>query len=500
MIGPPGSGKSFQLQQLVTSHGARRTVIYCPLYRESCGGFLRRLLAASLQGALREADTTELEPLLTQVASRWPETASAMRTVAALLDRRAYAEAFRRIFDALQVLTQEQGRPCVLILDEFLFLEDLGLAHAFQELGKRVMTCPSLLFILASSSAVRARTILRERLHLLFGQFELIEVGPLEAGRTTEWVKAELRGVPGGKEVGPFLLDWIGGNPWHLTVFLDRLRELVALQRHPTSTEGVVMQSAWDVLGRPGGMLHQWCASRTAQLPVRSMDVLLQVALGARTMTRIGARAGRVRLSSILQSLVEQDLAQRNGTCWIVPDPLLRCWLSTVLWTQRERPVPDRRVVRGRMEEYLRQRWIQWVWNRQRPLAAQVSDLLLRFCDETVSLDQKTGRLPRFARIQAEGQGQEGSTYLVAQARDRHWYCSVAESPVGERAIAAFETFCRTQHARPARKIIVATGGLDTNAKLLAKTANMWVWGAEELEVLSVLYGHATPPAAHPES
>jgi len=492
LIGPPGSGKTYQLRQLVAARATSRTVIYCPLYQESCAGVLRRFVAAIVQSVVRQEEGADLASLLEAAASRWPKTASAMRTVDELIARRSYAEAFRRIFDGLQVLTAEQGRPCVLILDEFLFLEEAGLTHAFQELGKRVMTCPSILFMLASSSAVRARVILRERLHLLFGQFELIEMAPLEGQRAHDWVQQELRGVPGGKELGPFAIQWIGGSPWHLTVLLDRLKELAALRRGSGSTEQLMTQAAWDLIGRSTGALHQWCAGRTQPLSVRDVDVLLQVALGARTATRIGARAGRQRLSATLQRLVEEDLAQRNGTCWIVPDPLLRCWLSTVLWTQRERAVPDRRLTRERVEQYLGDLWLQWVWKRQRPLADQVSNLLSRFCDETLSLDQKTGRLPQFERIHVEGQRADGETYLVAEARDRRWCCSVAESPVSESAVAAFETFCRTQRARPARKIVVAAAGLDANAKLMAKAANMWVWGAGELEVLSVLYGHAT--------
>lgn len=497
LIGPPGSGKTFQLQQIIARHPSGTLLIYCPVYRESCRTFLRRLMCAILQAGLRVSDAQPLDVLLQRAETELPKTVGGLRVVEGLLSRRAYGDAFNRTLDAIPMMSEERRQPCILMLDEFLFLEELGLVHAFHELGKRVMTWPSILFVLASSSPCRARRILRERLQLLFGQFELLTLDGLDGQRTSAWVRQELKGLRGLRSVGPFLIWWLNAQPWYLTVMLKRLRELATLQQASEVTEALFLQSAWDVLGSTEGPLHQWSVSRLEPVAhvrhgARAIEALLEIADGARTATDIGRRIGRAGLSGALDVLVSHDLAQRNGMCWVIPDPLLRCWVSTILWAQRGDVPLDQRLVRQRFEHYLQSLWNQWIHLQQQSLPEQVTGLFAQFCDETVSLDQKTGRLPRFHRIETQSPEGNDGTYVVAEGRGKQWCCSVVESAVTEQDIALFEAFCRRQTPKPSRKVIVAKEGLDENAKLLAKAANMWVWGARELEVLRELYGHVS--------
>ncbi len=509
IIGPPGTGKTFQLQQLLVHQPSRLLLIYCPLYRESCRSFLTRLLrsiihsalvpdgAAGAQGPEGGASGELPDSLLQRLEGVCPRTGAAIQPIPGLISRRLFGEAFNRALDVIPVLMEERGRPCVFILDEFLFLEEVGLVHAFHELGKRVMTWPSALFILSSSSPYRARSILRERLQLLFGQFELLALGTLERKVAHEWVHQELKGVRPGKDIAPFLIEWLGTYPWYLTVFLKRLRERAALARSHQSAEPLFLQTAWDMLGGPEGVLHQWCSSRMERLAslrqgARAIEALIQMAQGVRTTTDIGKRIGRMGLSEALQLLVEQDLAQRNGMCWVIGDPIVRCWLSTVLIEQRSGAGLDSGAVRERVDTYLRSLWSSWVAAQHLSFADQVVGLLSRFADDTVSLDFKTGRLPRFDAITAHQQDLSGTpAYIVADSQGRRWCVTAQESALDENAVAQFEAFCRTQAPKPARKVVITKGGLEQNARLLAKATNMWVWEAEDLNVLLGLYGHA---------
>lgn len=494
LIGPPGSGKTFQLQQLIARQPSSLLVIYCPVYRESCRTFLNRLLGAILQAGQGTDGQLSLEALLDSVETELPKTVAAVRAVEGLLARRAYGEAFNRSLDVIPVLSGEREQPCLLILDEFLCLEELGLVHAFHELGKRVMTWPSTLFILSSSSPSRARAILRERLQLLFGQFELLTLDALDPARASAWVHQELRPLRGLRQLSPFLIWWLGAYPWYLALVLRRLKEVAALRHAPELTEPLFLQALWNVLGSAEGSLHQWCVSRTTALAngrqgTRSLEVLLQIADGARTATEIGRRIGRAGLPGALQLLVEHDLAQRNGICWVAPDPVLRAWLCTCLWVQRSEVRLGTDAARRRFEQYVLCVWRQWAELQQRSLTDHVASLFAQFADETVSLDQKTGRLPRFQRIESRADAQGAGAYLVAEGGGKRWCCSVAEGPVTEERIGTFEAFCRSQQPRPSRKVLVASAGLDENAKVLAKAANMWVWGTAELELLTTLYG-----------
>ena len=511
LIGPPGSGKTFQLQALLSQPPTNAVYLYCPLFRESCRSFLQRFLSAVLQAGLAAPDINGLGPaaeaeappqvphspdeLLQQAERRLPRTAAAVRSIDGLLTRRLYGEAFNRALDTIPTLIEERRKPCVLMLDEFLFLEELGLGHAFHELGKRVMTWPTTLFILSSSAQYRARLILRERLQLLFGQFELVTLEELDPSAAAAWVTHELGGLGNAQATGAFLLRWLGAYPWYLAVFLKRLKERAVLNQDFGVTEPLVLQTAWDVLGSSEGPLHQRCASRVDALVhdrigARAVEVLLHIAEGARTATEIGARVGRTGLSDALQRLVEHDLAARNGMCWMVADPVLRCWLSTILLSQRASAHVGGADARARCEQYLRTLWTQWLQAGQLSFPEQVIELFSRFSDDTVLLDAKTGRLPKFHAVTTHRPGERpAQTYVIAEGDGKRWCATIHEGPVDENAVAAFEAFCRSQLPKPARKVVITKSRMDENARLIAKAANMWVWGTQDLEVLRGLYG-----------
>ena len=221
------------------------------------------------------------------------------------------------------------------------------------------------------------------------------------------------------------------------------------------------------------------------------MELWVHIAIGARTTTELGTRVGRAGLTRVLQWLIENDLVQRKGTCLVIPDPILRCWAYTVLYSQRQGGIQDDRQFRVRLEQYLSGLWTQWLHNSRLSFSEHVVQLLANFRDDTVSLDSKTGRLPKFhtIRMKRPHLAEAEETYLVAEAVDKHWCASVQEGPVDENAIMRFEVFCRAQNPRPSRKIVIAKSGLDPNAKLLAKNANIWVWESEDLHTLVELYG-----------
>lgn len=485
LIGPPGAGKTFQIEAALRAPRPLVTMA-CPLYRESCRSFLTRFVGAITAAGLR------------------PDAAP-VQHVHNLISRRQHAEAFTKALDLIPLLAAEQRQPVVLALDEFLYLEELGLAHAFHELGKRVMTWPHTLFILSSSSPFRAKAILRERLQLLFGHFEILTLDTPEPGATQRWVRHQLAGLEGAQDGVAFLLHWLGGSPWYLTAFIQRLRELATLRDTRQLNEPLFFETAWDLLGHPSGSLHQWCGARVGAVGhgrtgAKATEALIAIADGARTLTEIARRIGRAGLTTALQTLTSHDLVQRQGACWFVPDPVCRSWLTTVLSPQRQGMGNDPATCRARFERHLSGAWMHWLHTVELSSSEQIVHLLSRFQDDTISLDSKTGRLPRFDRIHAQPDLQgpaAAATYLVADGLgSKRWCCAVHEARIDEAAVARFENFCRSQAPKPSRKIIVARGPVDDNARLLAKAHHMWVWQPEELRVLMELYGQL-PESAH---
>ena len=117
-------------------------------------------------------------------------------------------------------------------------------------------------------------------------------------------------------------------------------------------------------------------------------------------------------------------------------------------------------------------------------------ELFGKFCDDTVSLDSRTGRLPKFDAIAShQPETPDGGMYVVADSQGKRWCATVQERAVNEAVISQFDTFCRSQLPKPTRKVVIMNSTMDPNVRLLAKAANMWVWEATEINRLLELYG-----------
>ncbi len=500
VLGPAGSGKSHLLQQALAGPNLRVATIFCSLQREPVREFVKRMALAVLHAILAAPPDAPLEMLLQQAGPIAPRTVEAVHQLERYMSGSFHAEAFTHTLDLIPVLHHELQRPCVLALDEFLALEELGLSHAFHELGKRVMTWPFAWFLLASSSPSRASAILRERLQLLFGQFEVLSLGAIETPAAMAWMQQELRGSRPQPALLHFLLHWLGTSPWALGILLKRMKELTLLKQERRATEATLFQAAWDVLGSPDGVLYHWCAGQLERLVHKpygdlARGALLAIARGARSTQAIAQQIGtRSRLPQALQLLVEHDLVQRKGACWVIPDQLLGCWLSASMDPMHQRQTLDRHAATQRFEHALKTLWSHWVETTSLPLAERVSRLFSLFSNETICLDHKTARLPTFRAVEIQRPSQPAEHYLIADGEERRWCCLVHEGLLEESSIAAFEQFCRSQPQRPSRKVVIAKQGLELNAKLLAKEANMWVWEPDDMNLLFLLYEQPTLP------
>lgn len=498
VLGPTGSGKTFLLHQALPSDGSPLLTVWLTLQPESMRTFISRLSVAVLQAVVQSAGQFSLpassdgsdelfDVLVSRAALVAPKTAAAIKRLSVYQTGNLSAEALAHALDIIPVLHQELNRPVILVFDEFLHLGDLGVSHAFHELGKRVMTWPFALFLLTSSSSFQAREILRERLQLLFGQFEVIQLGNTESSVASLWMSQELPEDESLAQVLGFMHHWVGGSPWHLRVMLNRMKELTLMRRSQRSAEHLLFQAAWDAVGSADGPLHQWCASQLQQLPKDrtgqlAKEALLHLAQGFKTTQALAEPCGQRRiLAQALQQLVERDLIERKGACWVINDPLLACWLAA--------QGRGRQLSEERFRALLQDLWTDWCFASTQPLAERVTQLLTQFRNETVSLDHKTARLPSFQQLRAEPSKRMEATYLVADGEGRRWCCLVHEGILHEVDIAAFEAYCRKQIPRPARKVVVAKDGLDVAATLLAKAANMWVWRPDDMALLSTLYG-----------
>ena len=501
LLGMSGSGKSHLAQQALRQLDAGFLKIYCPLQSASASTVVRQLTVAVLRAIVEDREGLPLEELLTRVSPTAPKTAEAARRLIDAGVGHVPAEAIVQALDLVPIAHGELRRPCVLVLDEFLVLGQLG-TQLFHEVGKRVVTWPYTVFVLTSSSPLKGREILRERLQLLFGQFELIALGHAEPTAAIAWMEQELSATPEADGLLRLVLEWTGPSVWALKVLVKRMRELTVLMGQPARLEVILTRALWDVLGSRDGVLHQWYAAKLQRLDgvrygMLARDALLAVARGAKTTHAVCQAIGaRRHVSQALQVLIEQDVVVRRGACWLVPDQLLKLWLTSVHDPVQPQSVADPVHPGEPFERAARRLAGEWLQASRLSLTDQVQALFARFQNETIALEHKTGRLPAFQSFRAVRSDDGRGTFLVADAGAQRWCCLIDDRGLSEPDIAAFRRFCQQQSPRPARAVVIAYGGLELNVKLVAKDAGMWVWEPDDLRLLSLLYGQAPPERA----
>ena len=226
LLGAPGSGKSSALLTAIAqSRALPLLIVYCEARREPWELWARRFLWATLHGLAgfrpEQIDATHEATLLRKAYAIAPRTAQSIAELLPQIRVTPHERVFRQILDLPYLAIEETKRPGVIVLDEFHQLERLGVYRPFHELGKRIMLERSMLYLFASSQPVIARRILRERLNLLFGGFELVELDGMSAAAGEALIRDRLshRRLP--EWAAGFLVRFTNGHPWSLATLLD---------------------------------------------------------------------------------------------------------------------------------------------------------------------------------------------------------------------------------------------------------------------------------------
>ncbi|MBI2447316.1 MAG: hypothetical protein HYV48_02125, partial [Candidatus Omnitrophica bacterium] len=68
-----------------------------------------------------------------------PKTVESIRNIKSLIEKGEIDTAYSMLLDLTSILEQETGKLCLIVLDEFHLLENLGVSSPFAELGKKIM-------------------------------------------------------------------------------------------------------------------------------------------------------------------------------------------------------------------------------------------------------------------------------------------------------------------------------------------------------------------------
>lgn len=437
----------------------------------------------TLSGLLREA-----EPII-------PKTVTAVKHFQRLLRQDKNALAVKELLMLSGTLARETGKKVVLMIDEFQALEKLPVSDPFLLLGRQMMIDKDVLYVVTSSAIDHAREIFREKLSLLFGNFEVLELAPFGYMEMEQYLAMRMPAHRWSPELKRFLFHMTDGEPIYLDLLLQRL-EQSEIREFPQDVSASVLLDAFchELFDRRGrialiceNQLEQ-CAHLT-KYRGSYIRAVLALSQGRHKLIPIAAFIEETvaETQKVLKRLVEDGLVAKSGVLYHIPDHLFRFWLREVFQKRHDLFLPEERMLRKHLFDELGRVLDLCARMTQEDVGARVESLLREFRNDGVELGQEKMVCPQFSEVVLMKHLPHPMLSLLGRGVKGRWLFYLSSEWIGEseieRAVADAKRVRKIQ-----KKVLIALGGIDQNAKLIAQEAKMQIWDLRTLNGLLDLY------------
>lgn len=501
-VGPQYIGKTSILQKFVADLDDKDLItVYINFERKDFHYFFVNFIGTVLYNF---AKSQGLEPhqeiglLLEAVKSRLPLTVAAVKHVQLLAEKKRMADAFEELITLLETFSQEANKFCIIIFDEFHYLEDFGIPDAFQELGKRIMTQKRCLYLMASSLHQVARKILSEKLSLLFGHFEIIDIEPFALKTSQDFISHSLKEIQMKDQLKNFLVDFTGGHPFYLNMLVGELAQLCQAHRQneiflpflSLAVENTIF-SRWGILSRHFEILTESLAwPKDAQGTAR---LLIALAEQKNNIAEIipSAELKKTAVKQKIAKLLELGLVDRSGNFYYLKDKLFRYWIKYILKRRLDLIGLDQRDEKARFREEFARAVNDFQLVSQKDLSSRIIELLTCFGDDAFNFHGRRYSLPSFQKFKSSKVRVNPDRLLdiiKAYSSDGPWVVVLNEQNLSENDVTALLSEMKKTGHRSTKKVIVSLRGLESPVRLKALQEKMWIWNEGELNFLLNMY------------
>ncbi|MFH1504653.1 MAG: type II secretion system F family protein, partial [Candidatus Omnitrophota bacterium] len=136
---------------------------------------------------------------------------------------------FLNTLEVINKFINETGRRCMLIIEEFLRLEDIFGKEFYQDFSKFIILQKSCMTVLTASRPTEAQKVLSDKLNLLFGNFENVFLSETTSLNSFAYLKNRLEPVSPSSFFLSFFVDNIGTN----SVYYDLLAKIRGAMIYP---------------------------------------------------------------------------------------------------------------------------------------------------------------------------------------------------------------------------------------------------------------------------
>jgi len=427
-----------------------------------------------------------------------PRTIEEIKKIQESIAKGKIVEAYRQIISLPETFTIESGKFCVIALDEFHSLDDLSIPNVFVELGKKIMMQKRCIYLVTSSSEIKAQRILSEKLSLLFGNFELVRVDPFDLQTSRAFVVHNLGQMKIGDQLKNFLTDFTGGHPLYLNLISKELLRLGAIHKQEGVFRPLLLQAIEDTIFDRWGVL-----SRHFELIVNNLcqgkgnclvaSLLITLANGKYKIAEMTADIGikRTHLLQRITKLMEIGVVVKNGNFYHFQDKLFKYWVKYVFQKRLKAISLDDEKLKEKFREELEEALNHFERVSKKDFSDRIIELLHCFDNEAYRLNGRKYKLPLFREITPlKMESGEGKVFDVIKAATASevWFLVLEQHRIAEDDLMVFLAESQKYEERPQKKIIISLNDLEQNARLKALQERMWIWSESELNTLLNLY------------
>jgi len=453
--------------------------------------FMTRFLYHSLKKREQVKEPHELDYLLKPAQKIFPKSCDLIKRVKALVEEKNYDDAFSEVWDLCVILNAETGYFPVIVLDEFSLIAGFPVKRPYQVLGQKIMVQQKTLFLLSSSNTLHAKNILSEKLSLLFGGFNVIDIGAFDPSEAKDFLVVKSKGVIMPNEIRDFILTFTGGHPFYLSSIISKINSAKGYGTDKITVKNLSRIIA-ELVFYPGATIGQFFANMLvsihAALPgVSVMDILISLVKPVRVKDILSKNIiSATELNKMLNSLLELGIISKSGALYSVTDAVFRMWIEV-----KSKPrnlcfdfIPGHE--RADYTDEIQERIAYFYSERKKSLDNRIIELISSFNDDQFFIDERVRVLPRVGPIELKRF--DGNSFLITAKEKKRCVFVVSRKEVTEEDVyAVFNRIKSLQYNKP-KIVILAPMDIKGPAKLLAKQKQFCIWTKKDMARLFEFY------------
>lgn len=500
ILGLEGYGKTHLLTHLFNfslTSSAGFPVYFHFLEEEAFESFSERWVQTLLGSFwfFRFSEALNHSELMDACASILPQTCEAIRQIRKMGRHAKHTHVLKELFALTGILGTEAKSPIVLLFDEFHRLEALSTGDSFSILSKEMMVQKNTLYIVSSSTPEPARQIFQQKLALLFGNFEAIELEPLGFGETVHAFKGQFPEIIFSHTQSKFIARLTDGDPRHLSILSRILKDILGRHYLGTVKDEYLLEGVASELVQETGrffLLFSKKIEYSLRLGKGSgvfAQILVALAQGKRKLQSLVSYLGNksVEIQKVLTRLMEQGIVLKRGSFWTLADPLFSFWIRNVY--SKLNGMEFEGSLEKKVFHHLEMEYLFRETDEENGLGGRIQQLFREFQNDLVEIRGRKMTLPHFQTI--EQQTVAGKSFQVLARGSRlSWLCRVSTDYVTEEEMTSLVSEISKARLKNTNRLIFAIGGLDQNAKLMAQSAKVQIFELRDLNELFNLYHH----------